>query len=636
MLAVSSLRHAAKRAAALTLGTSCIGLTAATVHANTESGAGFRREVQFWSKIFPIVADYYVQTSQRSPLVKYQKLTNSGIFDFDQSGNDDQDEKTRKVKRNELLKSLHDKHAPEMLQVMLDLKGLYVKLGQVMSVTVMPVPDAYRERFRTLQSDVPGHEEFESIVKPTLERELGKSLDEIFESFESVPCGAASIGQAHRAKLKAIDADGNRVKDEDRDVVVKVQYPDASWQVPADIECVEGFRKLCVWTGVVDDETSKMSFEEFSRQFLSELDYDKERNNLQEVYESSLDPKAPYLKHNVVVPKVYEELCTDKIITMSFIPGASMEAEARRQLEMLGIDTSGGIAQIVKNASKRASESPNDVSSGELVRRVTSQIDPHKRSPFSWKMSASTFVGRFVSLDAILWSVRAGKKVMLWYQAALVATIQQVPKFLVTSSWDEWAVIHSTAAAQAKRLDEIDGWCRALFDVHGHQVFSLGLFNADPHPGNILVDSESRIGLIDYGQCKRLTSDEIYKVASLILSVANDEPDEVIARAFRDMDIVTKNDSTEFLAQFGKLMFGPVEPEYLQHSWHMNLHKMDRVLYFPKELSMVYRTSLLLRGLAVSLQLNFSIGERWKLHAKEAVERIQSDRNERKSLINTR
>ena len=631
MLAVSSLRHAAKGAAALTLGTSCIGLTAATVHANTESGAGFRREVQFWSKIFPIVADYYLQTSKRSPLVKYHKFTNSGIYDFEKSGNDDQDEKTRIAKRNDLLKSLHDKHAPEMLQVMLDLKGLYVKLGQVMSVTVMPVPDAYRERFRTLQSDVPGHEEFESIVKPTLEREFGKSLDDIFESFEPVPCGAASIGQAHRAKLKAIDADGNRVKDEDRDVVVKVQYPDASWQVPADIECVEGFRKLCVWTGVVEEESSKMSFDEFSRQFLSELDYGKERKNLQEVHESSLDPKAPYLKHNVVVPKVYEELCTDKIITMSFIPGVSMEAEARRQLKLLGIDTSGGIAQIVKNAAKGASESPSDVSSGELVRRVTSGIDQHNHSPFSWKMSASKFVGRFVSLDAILWTVRAGKKVMLWYQAALVATIQQVPQFLVTSSWDEWAVIHSTAAAQAKRLGEIDGWCRALFDVHGHQVFSLGLFNADPHPGNILVDSDSRIGLIDYGQCKRLTSDEIYKVASLLLSVANDEPDEVIARALRDMDIVTKNDSTEFLAKFGKLMFGPIEPEYLQHSWHMNLHKMDRVVYFPKELSMVYRTSLLLRGLAVSLQLNFSIGERWKHHAKEAVERIQSERVERKT-----
>jgi len=629
MIALSYLRTGIKRGAALTIGTSCASLAGAAVYANTESGAGFRREIHFWSRIFPIVADYFMQTSQRSPLVKYQKYANSGIYDFTKSGNDDEDEKMRKAKRNGLLTSLHEKHAPEILEVMLDLKGLYVKLGQVLSVTALPVPEAYRELFRTLQSDVPGHAEFDSIVKPTLERELGKPIDELFDYIEKIPCGAASIGQAHRAKLKAIDAKGNLVKDEDRDVVVKVQYPDASWQVPADIECVGDFMQLCVWAGVLDKESSKMSFDEFSRQFLSELDYDKEKNNLHAVYVSSMDPKAPYLKHNVIIPKVYEELCTDKIITMSYIAGVSMEAEAKRQLEMLGIDTSGGIAQIVKNAARDAAGQPNDASAGELMRRVTRSIDQKNRSPFSWKMSASKFVGRFVGVDSILWTIRTGKKVMLWYQASLVATIQRVPKFLVSSSWDEWAEIHSNAAAQAERLGEIDGWCRALFDVHGHQVLNLGLFNADPHPGNILigdVNGKSRIGLIDYGQCKKLTEEEQYKVAHLILSVANNEPDEVIAEAFRDMDIVTKNNSTEFLAQFGKLMFGRFEPEHLQHDWHMNLHKKDRVLYFPKELSMVYRTSLLLRGLAVSLQLNFSIGEQWKQHASEAVERIQLKR----------
>ena len=105
-------------------------------------------------------------------------------------------------------------------------------------------------------------------------------------------------------------------------------------------------------------------------------------------------------------------------------------------------------------------------------------------------------------------------------------------------------------------------------------------------------------------------------------SIANNERDEVIAEAFREMNIVTRNDSTEFLAKFGKLIFGAFEPEYLQHSWHLNLHKQDKVLYFPKELSMVYRTSFLLRGLAISLQLNYSVGEQWKKHAKEAIDRI--------------
>ncbi len=98
--------------------------------------------------------------------------------------------------------------------------------------------------FRTLQSNVPNHEDLITVVKPALERELGAPLEEIFESINEIPCGAASIGQAHKATLKRSDA-----KEE---VIVKVQYPNAKWQVPADIEYVGQFLQLCVWFGIVD------------------------------------------------------------------------------------------------------------------------------------------------------------------------------------------------------------------------------------------------------------------------------------------------------------------------------------------------------------------------------------------------
>lgn len=627
-----SLRTVARRGIAVTLGTASVGVTAVTAYAYTEPGAGFRREVKFWSKVFPIVADYYIKTAQSSPWVKYQQWSRSGMYKIEKSNGAQQQEEDQvlKQRRRELLNSLHDQHAPEILQVMLDLKGLYIKLGQVLSVTALPVPEAYRKLFRTLQSDVPGHEEFESVVKPTIERELQRPLEDIFEYIDTVPCGAASIGQAHRAKLKVLkDQSEKEEEEQDRLVIVKVQYPDAVWKIPADIQCVGDFLKICVWAGVVDEESSKLTFDEFSRQFLSELDYVRERQNCQTIYESSLDPKAPYAKNNVVVPKIHEALCTEKVITMSYIPGVSMEAEAKRQLEMLGIDTSGGIAQIIKDAAQDATRHPDDVDTGSLVRRITKRADQEQKGLFSFKLNASRLVGSFIGLDSALWGVRVAKRILLRYQAVLVSSIQVLPSFLVRPSWKEWAVKHSMAAEQGKRLGEIDAWCKALFDVHGHQIFNLGLFNADCHPGNILLfedeNERSKIGLIDYGQCKKLTPQEQYKVARLIWSVANNESDEVIAKAFRDMNIVTQNDSTEFLAKFGKLMFGAFEPEHLQHSWHINLHKQDKVLYFPKELSMVYRTSILLRGLAISLQMNYSVGEQWKYHAKQALERIQNN-----------
>lgn len=129
-----------------------------------------------------------------------------------------------------------------------------------------------------------------------------------------------------------------------------------------------------------------------------------------------------------------------------------------------------------------------------------------------------------------------------------------------------------------------------------------------------------KIGLIDFGQCKRLTDEERVRAARLLLSVADNAPDQIVADRFRDLGIQTKNDSTQFLADFARLLFGSFKPEHLDHSWHKKLHSEDKVTYFPNELSMVYRTSLLLRGLAMSLQLNVAIAEQWRHHASKAIE----------------
>eukprot|EP00980_Cylindrotheca_fusiformis_P002614 scaffold618_cov130-Cylindrotheca_fusiformis.AAC.18 len=134
-----------------------------------------------------------------------------------------------------------------------------------------------------------------------------------------------------------------------------------------------------------------------------------------------------------------------------------------------------------------------------------------------------------------------------------------------------------------------------------------------------------KIGLIDYGQCKQLTPNERIQIAKLILSIANHESDEKVANHFRDMGIRTVNNSTRYLAEFGRLMFGCFEAKHLDHSWHRELHMEDRVLYFPRELSMVYRTSLLLRGLAMSLQFNPNVGEEWRHHAQAAIDQYQND-----------
>jgi len=609
---------------ALRIATGTIATTSivsATIYINTENGLGLKRELDFWSSVTPVVWDYWWNCFSSSPKVQLQKallkINNHAVEQPPPSPQTEQDEKKE---RQILLDQLHERNAPKIYNVMIQLGGLYIKLGQVLSVTALPIPEKYREYFRTLQSNVPNHEDWVTVVKPTLERELGAPLEDIFESINEIPCGAASIGQAHKATLRS---------DAGEEVIVKVQYPNAKWQVPADIECVGQFLQLCVWFGLVDESASKLSYEEFARQFLSELDYTNEMQNLKSVYESSLDPNAPYMRQRVVLPEVFEELCTDQVITMSYLPGRKFEEETKRQLSLLGIDTKKSFRSIVKESSgNNVTNAEEGGRKDEVAISSPSQTLAlsTKQPARMWKAKLTSIMRNVVSVDFLFSVVRFSRRIALLSQSATVKWIQLASSLsIVPVGWKTWADERQNDILQSMTLDWTEDAVHTLLDVHGYQILNQGLFNADPHPGNILVDfpteagKKATIGLIDYGQCKQLTPDERVKIARLILSIAEKESDEEIATKFRTLGIKTKNDSTRFLADFGRLMFGRFESKHLDHSWHKELHKEDRVLYFPKELSMVYRTALLLRGLAMSLQYNPSVGELWRDHAVEAI-----------------
>mmetsp|Transcript_15201 Transcript_15201/g.33267 ORF Transcript_15201/g.33267 Transcript_15201/m.33267 type:complete len:659 (-) Transcript_15201:73-2049(-) len=605
-------RRVAKGTAQVIGGSLAVSVGAVACYASTDHGQRLRREITFWTGVLPVVTDYYWHFGKSSPYTAWKRFTNVHENLTDQE---------RKQARQREMQELHEKHALPLLNVLISLKGLYVKLGQVLSVTTLPVPESYRDKFRTLQSDVPGWQEFEESVEPVLKRELGRPIEEVFESIDPVPCGAASIGQAHKAVLKSGEQ-----------VIVKVQYPDAAWQVPADIHSVGQFLQLCVFFGVVDEDAANLSFNEFSRQFIAELDYDQESRNLREIYQSSLDPESPYHRRGVVVPHVYPRLCTSKVITMSYLPGPKLEEEARRQLQALGIDTKKGIGHLDRTTTSQADSSiTGDYGLGDEL-----ELKTQNGPTGSWQQFAAQSLSKAFSVNTLLSAARLVQRVQLWCTSWTVKSVQLLSSIPMLGSWaippgiQEWAEGHSCASKQSQRLALTKEWIDALFDVHGHQIFNLGCFNADCHPGNILVVEDEtgsdrpQLGLIDFGQCKRLSPQEQAQIAKLVVSVSNNEPDEAIASAFREMGIRTRNDSTEFLANFAKLLFGPLESYHFSHRWHKKLHQQDSVKYFPQQLSMVYRTAMLLRGLAMSLQFNVSVGDLWKDHAQEALDRMET------------
>jgi len=88
-----------------------------------------------------------------------------------------------------------------------------------------------------------------------------------------------------------------------------------------------------------------------------------------------------------------------------------------------------------------------------------------------------------------------------------------------------------------------------LAKVWGEMIFELRFFNADPHPGNINLGK--KIGVLDWGQMKRVTDDAAVKFSRMILAICTEDRENILT-AFADLGIKMSNPDdkrgTEFMA----------------------------------------------------------------------------------------
>jgi predicted unusual protein kinase regulating ubiquinone biosynthesis (AarF/ABC1/UbiB family) len=204
----------------------------------------------------------------------------------------------------------HHKSAEAMLEALGEMKGLALKLGQMISYADNDLPAPYRKLLARLQADAPTMDV--AIVREVIEEELGQPPDALFSSFEDAPLAAASIGQVHRATLP----DG-------RDVVVKVQFPGIADAMRADIR-----------NGAVLFAFGQLAFPNVKRSdlaaellqvMLEECDYRMEAANQREFGEIWKDHPV------VTVPQVHAELSSERVLTTEYVAGrrfAEFVAEA--------------------------------------------------------------------------------------------------------------------------------------------------------------------------------------------------------------------------------------------------------------------------------------------------------------------
>jgi aarF domain-containing kinase len=172
---------------------------------------------------------------------------------------------------------------------------------------------------------------------------------------------------------------------------------------------------------------------------------------------------------------------------------------------------------------------------------------------------------------------------------------------------------------------------RKILDViskaWGEMIFTHQWFNSDPHPGNICLNQHS-IGLLDWGQMKRISNDATYKFAKFVQAM-NSRHQNSTADAFLNLGVIVGNPqdkrSIEGLAVTmldTRVMHGfdmdPFSPN--------NALKYNSVKKLPTELYFLVRTVQLMRGIAYGFHLDYSLSQRWAPYAEKAIVRIEKAR----------
>jgi predicted unusual protein kinase regulating ubiquinone biosynthesis (AarF/ABC1/UbiB family) len=210
------------------------------------------------------------------------------------------------------------KQAAWIRESLLELGPTFIKVGQLFSTRADLFPVEYVEELSKLQDQVPAFT-YEQVSK-IIEIDFGKSIPELFNSFDPIPLAAASLGQVHKARLNTGE-----------EVVVKIQRPGLKKLFTIDLAILKKISQYFQnhpkwgkgrdWMGI---------YEECCRILWEETDYLNEGRN------------ADTFRRNfrgedwVKVPRVYWRYTSPRVLTLEYLPG--IKISHYEALEAAGLD----------------------------------------------------------------------------------------------------------------------------------------------------------------------------------------------------------------------------------------------------------------------------------------------------------
>ena len=470
------------------------------------------------------------------------------------------------------VQAFHRRSARKVFEAIVQLGGFFIKLGQKVALTRGVVPEPYVLAMKPLSEQVPPLS-FE-VVAAVFRQSTDISVDTAFKRIDPTPIGSASLAQVHRATLR-LESLAYESRSGPCEVVAKIQYPGVDETFTADLNTTVFLSKML----------SPHLHNSLKLEFLThmgELDFRIEAESL--IRAGNGTTCAGYSPGRVVIPQPVLSLTTPKTMVMDFIPGVSYQSRINTGLDafaqMLGLSDAEELRTRYNQATgiREMGRSPSDSRNARAGDYSPNLIPGLASSCFKLQRHIQHFIPNYCA---------------------------------------------------SNKLNDI---LELLIQVHGHQMLIEGFVNIDPHPGNIILMPDGRVGLIDYGQCVKFTRLERVCIARTILALKAGNQGEIAAsmRGFPPDGYLMRNDCDASVAKAATFAFDKFDMSPLRyrkgHSVVLNYEafcKKHTELIVPPCLTLARRLTSLLLMSGLQIGTDISLCSRWSSLARETLEMDQ-------------
>eukprot|EP00457_Paulinella_chromatophora_P000825 gb/GEZN01000825.1/.p1 GENE.gb/GEZN01000825.1/~~gb/GEZN01000825.1/.p1 ORF type:complete len:1127 (-),score=189.08 gb/GEZN01000825.1/:233-3613(-) len=224
--------------------------------------------------------------------------------------------------------------APWVCHQVLLLRSVFVKFGQYLGSRADSVSLGWAKHLAKLQDDMPA--DSVSYIARTVHQELGRPIEQLFQSFDLYPLASASIAQVHDTTLLPLD---DRPA---RRVALKIQHEGVSVAMLSDMVAFKRIVRFLVYLNAKRFQVTLQLLEAWEKEMVKELDFRVEADNLLQVGRSLR--AAGLGPDKVLVPQPLQ--ATALLFTMDYLEGIKITELA--WLDRLGVDKSALFSRIVQ------------------------------------------------------------------------------------------------------------------------------------------------------------------------------------------------------------------------------------------------------------------------------------------------